>query len=98
MYLAGMESVKKRHLLKRSYPELLEDIMFDSELADRGPDHKLSVKCLQSRAHNILEKRRYRIAGLLMAGSIPECRGFGISNCSYSRSFPDRHRYKKSSR
>ena len=82
MYLAGMESVKKRHLLERSCPELLEDIMFDSELADRGPDHKLSVKCLQLLTRNIPERRINMIVGPIMAGSIPDYKALGIPNCS----------------
>ncbi len=82
MCLADMGSAKKRRLLGRSSPESPADTMSDSEMADRNPDHKLSVRYLRFRAHNSPERTIGRIAELIMADSIPDHMGFGMSKCS----------------
>ena len=82
MCLADMGSAKKRRLLGRSCRESPADTMSDSEMAGRNPDHKLSVKYLQFLAHNSPERRIGRIAELIMADSIPDCKGLGMSKCS----------------
>ena len=82
MCLADKGSAKKTRLLGRSCPESPADIMSDSETAGRNPDRKLSVKYLQFRAHNSLERTIGRIAEQIMAGSIPDHRGSGMSKCS----------------
>ena len=82
MCLADMESAKKKRLLGRSCQGSPADTMSDSEMADRNPDRKLSVKYLQFRAHNSLEMTIGRIAEQIMAGSIPDHRGFEMSKCS----------------
>ena len=56
--------------------------MSDSWMAGKSPDHKLSVKYLQFLARNSPERRISRIVGPIMAGSIPDCKALGISNCS----------------
>ena len=82
MCLADKGSAKKTRLLGRSCPESPADTMSDSETAGRNPDRKLSVKYLQFRAHNSPERRTGRIAELIMADSIPDHRGSGMSKCS----------------
>ena len=56
--------------------------MSDSRMAGKSPDHKLSVKYLQFLARSSPERRINRIVGPIMAGSIPDCKALGISNCS----------------
>ena len=82
MCLADMGSAKKRHSLGRSCPELPVDKMSDSRMVGKSPDHKLSVKYLQFLARSSPERRINRIVGPIMAGSIPDCKALGISNCS----------------
>ena len=82
MCLADMGSAKRRRWLGRSCQELPVDKMSDSWMAGKSPDHKLSVKYLQFLARNSPERRINRIVGPIMAGSIPDCKALGISNCS----------------
>ena len=82
MYLADMGSAKKRRSLGRSCQELPVDKMSDSWMADKNPDHRLSVKYLQFPARNSPERRINRIVGPITAGSIPDHKALEILNCS----------------
>ena len=66
----------------RSCPGSPADTVSDSKMVDRNRDRRLSVRCLQFRAHNTLEMTIDKIAGPIVAGNILDCRGFGMSSCS----------------
>ena len=72
----------KTHSMGRSYQGSPADTVSDSKMADRNRDRRLSVRCLQFRAHNAPEMTIDRIAEQTVAGNIPDRRGFGMSSCS----------------